>query len=113
IPGVSRSGSTITLGLFLGYTRAGIARFTFLLSTPIIFGAGLLKFPKMLREMHSGASPVGWDGLAAGCVASAIVGALVIKWLLAYLRTRTFAVFAVYRLAVAAGIFVLWFSGKR
>jgi undecaprenyl-diphosphatase len=113
IPGVSRSGSTITLGLVLGYTRGAIARFTFLLSTPIIFGAGLLKFPKMLREMHSGTSPVGWDGLAAGCVASAIVGALVIKWLLAYLRTRTFAVFAVYRLAVAAGIFVLWFSGKR
>jgi len=41
------------------------------------------------------------------------VGALVIRWLLAYLRTRTFAVFAVYRLIVAAGILVLWFSGKR
>jgi undecaprenyl-diphosphatase len=113
IPGVSRSGSTITLGLAFGYTREAIARFTFLLSTPIIFGAGLLKVPKMLREMHSGASPLGWDGLAAGCIASAVVGALVIKWLLAYLRTRTFAIFAIYRLAVAAGIFVLWFSGKR
>jgi undecaprenyl-diphosphatase len=113
IPGVSRSGSTITLGLFLGYSREAIARFSFLMSTPIIFGAGILKFPKMLREMHSGASPLGWDGLAAGCIASAIVGALVIRWLLAYLRTRTFAVFAAYRLLVAAGIFVLWFSGKR
>ena len=113
IPGVSRSGSTITLGLALGYSREAIARFSFLMSTPIIFGAGLLKFPKMLREMHSGASPLGWDGLVAGCVASAIVGALVIRWLLAYLRTRTFAVFAVYRLIVAAGILVLWFSGKR
>jgi len=113
IPGVSRSGSTITLGLALGYSRDAIARFSFLMSTPIIFGAGLLKFPKMLREMHSGASPLGWDGLVAGCVASAIVGALVIRWLLAYLRTRTFAVFAIYRLIVAAGILVLWFSGKR
>ena len=113
IPGVSRSGSTITLGLALGYSREAIARFSFLMSTPIIFGAGLLKFPKMLREMHSGASPLGWDGLVAGCVASAIVGALVIRWLLAYLRTRTFAVFAIYRLIVAAGILVLWFSGKR
>jgi len=113
IPGVSRAGSTITLGLALGYTREAIARFTFLLSTPIIFGAGLLKFPKMLREMHSGASPLGWDGLVAGCIASAVVGALVIRWLLAYLRTRTFAVFAVYRLLVAAGILVLWFAGKR
>ena len=113
IPGVSRSGSTITLGLALGYSRDAIARFSFLMSTPIIFGAGLLKFPKMLREMHSGASPLGWDGLAAGCIASAIVGALVIRWLLAYLRTRTFAVFAIYRLVVAALILVLWFSGKR
>ena len=58
IPGVSRSGSTITLGLALGYTREAIARFTFLLSTPIIFGAGLLKFPKMVQEMRSGASPL-------------------------------------------------------
>ena len=113
IPGVSRSGSTITLGLALGYSREAIARFSFLMSTPIIFGAGLLKFPKMLREMHSGASPLGWDGLAAGCIASAIVGAFVIRGLLAYLRTRTFAVFAVYRLLVSVGILVLWFSGKR
>ncbi|TMB27944.1 MAG: undecaprenyl-diphosphate phosphatase [Deltaproteobacteria bacterium] len=113
IPGVSRSGSTITLGLALGYSRDAIARFSFLMSTPIIFGAGLLKFPKMLREMHSGASPLGWDGLAAGCIASAIVGAFVIRGLLAYLRTRTFAVFAVYRLLVSVGILVLWFSGKR
>jgi undecaprenyl-diphosphatase len=113
LPGVSRSGSTITVGLAMGYTREAIARFSFLMSTPIIFGAGLLKFPKMLREMHSGASPLGWDGLAAGCIAAAIVGALVIRWLLAYLRTRTFAVFAIYRLVVAAGILVLWFSGKR
>ena len=113
LPGVSRSGSTITVGLALGYTREAIARFSFLMSTPIIFGAGLLKFPKMLREMHSGASPLGWDGLAAGCIASAIVGAFVIRGLLAYLRTRTFAVFAVYRLLVSVGILVLWFSGKR
>jgi len=113
VPGVSRSGSTITLGLALGYTREAIARFTFLLSTPIIFGAGLLKFPHMVREMRSGASPLGWDGLAAGCIASAVVGALVIRWLLAYLRTRTFAVFAIYRLVIAVGILVLWFSGKR
>jgi undecaprenyl-diphosphatase len=101
------------VGLFLGYTREAIARFSFLMSTPIILGAGVLKLPKMLREMHSGVSPVGWDGLIAGCIASAIVGALVIRWLLAYLRTRTFAVFAGYRLLLAAAVFALWFSGKR
>ncbi|HEY6050805.1 MAG TPA: undecaprenyl-diphosphate phosphatase, partial [Thermoanaerobaculia bacterium] len=113
VPGVSRSGSTISVGLLLGYTREAIARFSFLMSTPIIFGAGLLKFPKMLQEMHEGSSAVSWGGLAAGCIASAIVGALVIRWLLAYLRTRTYAVFVWYRLLVAALIVVLWASGKR
>src|SRR6266851_4120391 len=52
VPGVSRSGSTISVGLFLGFTREEIARFSFLMSTPIIFGAGALKLPQMLREMH-------------------------------------------------------------
>jgi undecaprenyl-diphosphatase len=113
VPGVSRSGSTISLGLVLGYTREAIARFSFLMSTPIIFGAGLLKFPKMIQEMHEGSSAVTWGGLAAGCVASAIVGALVIRWLLAYLRTRTYAIFAWYRLLIAALILILWASGKR
>src|SRR6266852_6952247 len=50
VPGVSRSGSTISVGLFLGFTREEIARFSFLMSTPIIFGAGALKLPQMLRE---------------------------------------------------------------
>jgi undecaprenyl-diphosphatase len=113
VPGVSRSGSTISVGLLLGYTREAIARFSFLMSTPIIFGAGLLKFPKMLQEMREGSSAVSWGGLAAGCIASAIVGAFVIRWLLAYLRTRTYAVFVWYRLLVAALIVVLWASGKR
>jgi undecaprenyl-diphosphatase len=113
VPGVSRSGSTISLGLVLGYTREAIARFSFLMSTPIIFGAGVLKFPKMIREMHEGSSAVTWGGLAAGCIASAIVGAVVIRWLLAYLRTRTYAIFAWYRLLIAALIVLLLASGKR
>jgi len=83
------------------------------MSTPIIFGAGVLKFPKMLREMHAGTSHVGWTALFAGLVASAVVGAVVIRWLLAYLRTRTYDVFVLYRLAVAVLIVVVWLSGKR
>jgi undecaprenyl-diphosphatase len=113
VPGVSRSGATISLGLVFGFTREAIARFSFLMSTPIIFGAGLLKFPRMLREMQEGSSAVTWGGLAAGCIASAVVGVIVIRWLLEYLRTRTYAVFAWYRLFVAAGIVVLWLAGKR
>jgi undecaprenyl-diphosphatase len=113
VPGVSRSGSTITLGLVQGFTREEIARFSFLMSTPIIFGAGLVKLPKMLHEMQGGQGPVTWTALGAGFVAAAVVGVAVIRWMLAWLRTRTYAVFAVYRIALAALIVVLWLSGKR
>lgn len=113
IPGVSRSGSTITVGLLLDYTREEIARFSFLMSTPIIFGAGLVKLPKMLHEMQGGRGPVTWTALGTGFLASAVVGVAVIRWMLTWLRTRTYVVFAVYRVALAAVIVALWISGKR
>jgi undecaprenyl-diphosphatase len=113
IPGVSRSGSTITVGLLQGFDRESIARFSFLMSTPIIFGAGLLKLPHMLRDMRAGTSEVTWGALAAGFVAAAIVGTFVIRWMLNYLRTRSYAVFAGYRVAVAIAVVLLWFSGHR
>ena len=113
VPGVSRSGATISVGLFQGFTREEIARFSFLMSTPIIFGAGLLKLPKMVHDMRSGEGDLTWTAVAAGFIASAVVGAVVIRWMLDYLRRRTYAVFAWYRLAVAALVVVLWLSGKR
>lgn len=111
IPGVSRSGATITLGLFFGFTRDEIAKFSFLMSTPIIFGAGLVKLPKMLREMHSTAPDVvhvSGAALLAGMLAAAIVGTLVIRWILDYLRHRTYLVFSIYRVLLAAGVVALW-----
>lgn len=113
VPGVSRSGVTISLGLFENFTREEIARFSFLMSTPIIFGAGLLKLPHMVREMDEGGGGLTWAALLAGFVASAVVGTAVIRWMLDYLRRRTYAVFAWYRLALAAAVVVLWLSGKR
>jgi undecaprenyl-diphosphatase len=83
------------------------------MSTPIIFGAGLVKLPKMLHEMQSGQGPVTWAALTAGFLAAAVVGVAVIRWMLSWLRTRTYVVFAAYRVALAAVIVVLWFSGKR
>jgi undecaprenyl-diphosphatase len=112
IPGVSRSGSTITVGLFQDFERESIARFSFLMSTPIIFGAGLLKLPKMLHEMRTGTSDVSWGALAAGFVAAAIVGTIVIRWMLDYLRRRSYAVFAGYRVALALCVVLLWFSRR-
>ena len=113
VPGVSRSGATISLGLLEDFTREEIARFSFLMSTPIIFGAGLLKLPKMVHDMRTGEGDLTWAALTAGFLASAIVGAAVIRWMLDYLRRRTYAAFAWYRLAVAALVMVLWLSGKR
>jgi undecaprenyl-diphosphatase len=108
VPGVSRSGATITVGLFQDFKREEIARFSFLMSTPIIFGAGLLKLPHMIHEMRAGTSEVTWAGLAAGFLAAAVVGTFVIRWMLDYLRRRTYLVFAVYRIALAAGVVLLW-----
>jgi len=113
VPGVSRSGATITVGLIFGFTRESVARFSFLMSTPIIFGAGVLEFPAMLREMREGTSNVSPAALTAGLIASAVVGIVVIRWLLAWLRTRTYVPFVVYRLIVAVLIVALWLSGKR
>jgi undecaprenyl-diphosphatase len=96
VPGVSRSGATITMGLFLGYRREEAARFSFLLATPITFGAALLKVPHLF-EGDDAVGPV-----LIGMAAAAVVGFLSIRVLLTYVRTRTYRPFVVYRLAFAA-----------
>lgn len=98
VPGVSRSGATITMGLFLGYRREEAARFSFLLATPITFGAALLKVP----HLFDGGDLV---PILVGMIAAAVVGFLSIRLLLTYVRTRTYRPFVVYRLAFAA---VVW-----
>jgi undecaprenyl-diphosphatase len=95
VPGVSRSGITISAALLLGYRRDQAARFTFLLATPITFGAALLKVPHLLRTSDPGPA-------VAGMIAAALVGALSIFALLRYVRTRTYRPFVWYRFAFAA-----------
>jgi len=109
-PGVSRSGVTITAGRALGLDRAGAARFSFLLSLPIIAGAGVFKGIDLAQMgMPSG---MGWP-FFWGFVSSAVSGFLVIAFLLSYLRKHDFAVFLWYRLAVAALAIGLVVSGVR
>ena len=114
IPGVSRSGATISLGLLFGYTREGIARFSFLMSTPIILGAGLLKAPALIHALRghpaAGEPDITVAALLAGMAAAAIVGTLVITWILKFLKTDGYKVFALYRFAVAALVLVLVFG---
>lgn len=106
VPGTSRSGVTMTAALALGYTRDAAARFSFLLAVPI----GILVGVKQLLDLVRGASlGVPLDALAVGIAVAAIVGYLVIAFLLDWVRTRSLAVFALYRLALG-GVLFLYFG---
>jgi undecaprenyl-diphosphatase len=108
VPGVSRSGITMTAALFGGFNRQSAARFSFMLSAPIIFGAGVHQVPEIIRQGGEGGQFVFY---LAGFLASAISGYLFIAWLLKFIRTRTFEVFAYYRLGLAAIIYLVVFLG--
>ncbi len=102
IPGVSRSGITMTTGLFMGVTRAGAARFSFLLSTPIIFGAAMVKLPGVISN-SSGIT----TNFLVGTVVSCIAGIASIGFLLRYVQTRNFLPFAWYRFLSGALMIVV------
>jgi undecaprenyl-diphosphatase len=102
IPGVSRSGATITAGLAAGLSREAAARFSFLLSTPIIFGAAIWKLPDLIQG--------GMDiSLFAGMLSAAVSGYLAIKYLLKFVQKTSYAVFFWYRLALAVMIVSVYF----
>ena len=100
IPGVSRSGATITMARFLGVERADAANFSFLMATPIIAGAGLHEAHNFLREGVS--AQLGW-----GFAASALFGVLAIAGLLRFVQTRTYRPFAIYRIGLAVLIIAI------
>ena len=97
VPGVSRSGITITAALLLGLKRTDAARFSFLLSTPIILGAGIKEFPGLL---NSGLN----INILIGILVSAVSGYLAIKYMLKYLENKSYNIFVGYRLALAIAI---------
>jgi len=108
VPGVSRSGATITLGLFLGLRREEAARFSFLMSVPIIAGAGGLK----VGEVISGGMDAAQTFLfIVGFVTSAAVGYVTIRFLLNYLTNHSLRAFAFYRFGVAGVVAVLLLLG--
>jgi undecaprenyl-diphosphatase len=111
-PGVSRSGVTITAARWLGLTREAAARFSFLLSLPVIGGAGVYKGMKLLTGAEH--IPPGFVGpFVWGMIASAVSGFVVIWGMLSYLRRRDFALFALYRLAAAGIVLGLIAAGVR
>lgn len=94
LSGVSRSGATISGGILAGFNREAAARFSFILSIPIVIGAGMFKVAKSYQVL-------GFDSvLLAGFLASALTGIFVIKWLLNFLKKNTLTPFVVYRLVL-------------
>lgn len=102
IPGVSRSGGTITAGLLLGYTRAAAARYSFLLAIPAVFGAGLYELRKI-----DGSGPVGWGPTLLATVIAFGIALVVIGWFLKFVSSRGFGLFVVYRIVLAGVIYAL------
>lgn len=101
-PGVSRSGITLTAGLFRGLDRTAAARFSFLLSAPITIGAAVFKLKDLVKTPPHGAEAMAF---AVGIAVSAIVGALAIGFMLRYIQRQGVALFVVYRVVV--GVFVI------
>ena len=107
IPGVSRSGGTITVGLFLGYTREAAARYSFLLAIPAVLGSGMFQFLSSYRDLNA-------DLLLATFLAtliSGIVGLSVIHFLLKYLRNGSFVPFVIWRLLVGGWLLYMLSTG--
>ena len=103
MPGTSRSGITITLGLFLGLTRKAAARFSFLLAMPVIFASGTLQTVRMVTEV----SPIGWGELMLGILLSAISAGLCIHYFLRLVERLGMLPFVVYRVLLGLAIFAL------
>jgi undecaprenyl-diphosphatase len=112
VPGVSRSGITITGGLFRNFTREAAARFSFLLSTPIIGGAALFKLHHVMKHgLPPGEMAPGMAAFVAGIVVSALVGYVTIAFFIRYLKTKTLTVFIVYRILFGIAVLLLGYLG--
>jgi undecaprenyl-diphosphatase len=106
VPGVSRSGITIVAGMTQRLKRAEAARFSFLLGAPALFGAGLKKGLDMMGQQFTGGE---YAVLVIGMVTAAVVGWVVIKFLLRFLRNHRMDAFAYYRFVLAA-LIVVWLA---
>ncbi len=109
IPGVSRSGATIAMGRFLGYSREAALRYSFLLALPAVFGSGLYELKGALGETTTQAFSIP-QTLVATSVAF-IIGYAVIAWLLKYVTTKSFKPFIIYRIGLGSLLLVLLSTG--
>ncbi len=106
IPGVSRSGATISAGLFLGYTREAATRYSFLLSIPAVLASGLFELLDIGKD-----NSAAWGPTIVATLIAGVVGYAVIAWLLRYVATHSFLPFVIYRLGVGVLLVVLLATG--
>ncbi|KQW52901.1 UDP pyrophosphate phosphatase [Nocardioides sp. Root1257] len=107
IPGVSRSGATLSMGRFLGYERETATRYAFLLAIPAVIGAGVFE----LKDVPNGDNLYGWGPTILATVVSFVVGYAAIAWLLRFVSTHSFTPFVIYRIALGAGTLILVATG--
>lgn len=107
IPGVSRSGATLSMGRFLGYDREAATRYAFLLAIPAVIGAGIFE----LKEIPNGENLYGWGPTIVATVVSFVVGYAAIAWLLRYVTTRSYTPFVIYRVALGVVTLILVGAG--
>jgi undecaprenyl-diphosphatase len=103
IPGVSRSGGTITAGLLMGYTREAAARYSFLLAIPAVFGSGVFQLVKSYDET----GPYALPETALATVVAFVVGFAIIGWFLRFVSTRGYGLFVGYRILLGLALYVL------
>jgi undecaprenyl-diphosphatase len=109
IPGVSRSGATIAMGRYLGYTREAALRYSFLLALPAVFGSGLYELKDALGSSATNVFTLP-ETLVATVIAF-IIGYAVIAWLLKYVTTKSFKPFIIYRIVLGTSILILLATG--
>jgi undecaprenyl-diphosphatase len=107
IPGVSRSGATISMGRVLGFQREAATRYAFLLAIPAVVGAGLFE----LKEIPGGANAYGWGPTLVATVVSFLVGYAAIAWLLRYVSTKSYLPFVIYRVLLGTATLMLVATG--
>ncbi|MCW2748358.1 MAG: undecaprenyl-diphosphatase [Nocardioidaceae bacterium] len=106
-PGVSRSGGTISMGLFLGYERRAATRYAFLLAIPAVLGAGIFN----IKDISDQTNAYGTGPTIVATVISFIVGLAVIHWLLEYVSRKSYAPFVIYRIGLGILVLILVATG--
>ena len=113
IPGVSRSGGTITFGRAMGYTREAAVRVSFLMASPAVFGAGILEAISAVKDVAAGDAGMfpGWGPTIAAAIVAFVVGYVVIIGFLKFVSTFSYKAFAIYRIGLAVVVALLLITG--